>query len=119
MVYLPFGAIQLYWFARKLNLLTKEGDPLDYNNTNYLPDAGYPVMSYYTTNMTGQRVSIAGSIDSQDVFIRHHGSYESQGPNCVSIDPGKLHVADLECRLRRGQRWRYGVGRRVDLWRDK
>ena len=45
------------------NLLTKEGDPLDYNNTNYLPAAGYPVMSYYATNMTGQRVSTAGSID--------------------------------------------------------
>ena len=47
------------------NLLTKKGDPLDYNNTDYLPAAGYPVMSYYATNMTGQRVSTAGSYDKK------------------------------------------------------
>lgn len=45
------------------NLLTKAEDPEDYTATDYLPTGEWQVYNYYAQNMTGQRLSTAGSDD--------------------------------------------------------
>lgn len=86
-------------------LLTKKIDRTQYNATDYVAAAGWPVYRYYNLNMTGMRVETVGSTD------RWFDAYATVGDDKVRILAGpKVHTGNFGLSIRGLSKVGYSAG---------